>query len=39
MALEHTLAIIKPDAVARNAIGAIITAIEHGRLRVVGPVT
>jgi nucleoside-diphosphate kinase len=36
MAIERTLAIIKPDAVAQNAIGAIITAIEHAGLRVIG---
>ena len=29
MATERTFAIIKPDAVAKNAIGGIITAIEH----------
>jgi nucleoside-diphosphate kinase len=36
MATERTFAIIKPDAVAKNAIGAIITAIEHAGLRVIG---
>jgi len=36
MALERTLAIIKPDAVAQNAIGAIIATIEHAGLRVIG---
>ena len=36
MALERTLAIIKPDAVAKNAIGAIIATIEKSGLRVVG---
>ena len=36
MTLERTLAIIKPDAVAKNAIGAIIAAIEHAGLRVIG---
>jgi len=36
MALERTFAIIKPDAVANNAIGAIIASIEHAGLRVIG---
>ncbi|MGB8297769.1 MAG: nucleoside-diphosphate kinase [Polyangia bacterium] len=36
MALERTLAIIKPDAVAKNAVGAIIATIEKAGLRVVG---
>jgi nucleoside-diphosphate kinase len=36
MALERTLAIIKPDAVAQNAIGAIIATIERAGLRVIG---
>ena len=36
MAIERTFAIIKPDAVAKNAIGAIIAAIEHAGLRVIG---
>ena len=36
MALERTFAIIKPDAVANNAIGAIVAAIEHAGLRVIG---
>jgi nucleoside-diphosphate kinase len=35
MALEHTLSIIKPDAVAANRIGAIIERLEQGDLRVV----
>ena len=36
MATERTFAIIKPDAVAKNAIGGIITAIEAAGLRVIG---
>jgi len=36
MAIERTFAIVKPDAVARNAGGAIIAAIEHAGLRSVG---
>ncbi|CAK0740944.1 nucleoside diphosphate kinase [Gammaproteobacteria bacterium] len=35
MAIERTLSIIKPDAVAKNAIGAIISRLEQGGLRVV----
>lgn len=35
MATERTLSIIKPDAVARNVIGAIISRLEEGGLRVV----
>ena len=35
MAIERTLSIIKPDAVARNAIGAIIARLEDAGLRVV----
>ena len=35
MALERTLSIIKPDAVAKNVIGPIIAKLEHGGLRVV----
>jgi nucleoside-diphosphate kinase len=36
MALERTFAIVKPDAVAKNAIGAIIAEIERAGLRVIG---
>jgi nucleoside-diphosphate kinase len=36
MAIERTFAIIKPDAVAKNAIGAIIASIEKSGLVVVG---
>jgi nucleoside-diphosphate kinase len=36
MAIERTLSIIKPDAVAKNAIGAIIARFEDAGLRVVG---
>ena len=35
MALEQTLSIIKPDAVARNVIGEIITRFEKSGLQVV----
>lgn len=34
MAIEKTLSIIKPDAVAKNKIGEIITRFEKGGLRV-----
>ncbi len=35
MAVERTLSIIKPDAVARNVIGEIIRRFENGGLRLV----
>ncbi|MHB1566033.1 MAG: nucleoside-diphosphate kinase [Acidiferrobacter sp.] len=35
MAIERTLSIIKPDAVARNAIGAIYQRLEGAGLRIV----
>jgi nucleoside-diphosphate kinase len=35
MALEHTLSIIKPDAVARNIIGKIYSRFEDGGLQIV----
>ncbi|MEX2367177.1 MAG: nucleoside-diphosphate kinase [Pseudohongiellaceae bacterium] len=35
MSVERTLSIIKPDAVAKNAIGEIISRFEHGGLKVV----
>ncbi len=35
MAIERTLSIIKPDAVAKNAVGAIIARFEEAELRVV----
>ena len=35
MAIERTFSIIKPDAVAKNAIGAIVAKFEAGGLRVV----
>jgi nucleoside-diphosphate kinase len=35
MAVERTLSIIKPDAVAKNATGAILKAIQDSGLRVV----
>lgn len=36
MPIERTLSIIKPDAVAKNVIGEIITRFEKGGLRVAG---
>jgi nucleoside-diphosphate kinase len=36
MASERTFAIIKPDAVAKNAIGGVISLIEQVGLRVLG---
>jgi nucleoside-diphosphate kinase len=36
MAIERTFGIIKPDAVAKNAIGGVISLIEKGGLKVVG---
>jgi len=35
MAIERTLSIIKPDAVAKNAIGKILSRFEGGGLKVV----
>ena len=35
MALERTLSIIKPDAVAKNVIGQIYSRFEHAGLRIV----
>lgn len=35
MAVERTLSIIKPDAVAKNVIGQIYTRFENARLKVV----
>ncbi len=35
MALEHTLSIIKPDAVAKNVIGQIYARFERAGLRIV----
>lgn len=35
MALERTLSIIKPDAVAKNVIGEILSRLENGGLRIV----
>ena len=35
MAIERTFSIIKPDAVAKNNIGGIISKLEEGGLRVV----
>jgi nucleoside-diphosphate kinase len=36
MAVERTFGIVKPDAVAKNAIGNIVAMIEGAGLRVVG---
>ncbi len=36
MALERTLSIIKPDAVGANRVGAILSRIEMGGLKIVG---
>ena len=36
MAIERTFGIIKPDAVAKNAIGGVIDLIEKGGLKVIG---
>lgn len=35
MAIEHTLSIIKPDAVAKNVIGEIYARFEKGGLRII----
>jgi nucleoside-diphosphate kinase len=35
MAIERTFSIIKPDAVAKNRVGAIVAMLEAGGLRVV----
>lgn len=35
MAVERTLSIIKPDAVAKNAVGAIVSRFENAGLQVV----
>jgi len=35
MAIERTLSIIKPDAVAKNAIGAILSRFEQAGLKIV----
>jgi len=35
MAIERTFSIIKPDAVAKNAIGRVIALLEEGGLRVL----
>lgn len=35
MALERTLSIIKPDAVAKNAVGAILSRFENAGLKVI----
>lgn len=36
MGVERTLAIIKPDAVAKNAVGAILKSIQDSGLRLIG---
>lgn len=35
MAAERTLSIIKPDAVAKNVIGGILTRFEHAGLKII----
>ena len=35
MAIERTISIVKPDAVAKNAIGKVVALLEAGGLRVV----
>ena len=35
MAVERTLSIVKPDAVARNLIGEIYSRFEKGGLRII----
>src|SRR5450759_1173578 len=35
MAVERTLSIIKPDAVAKNVIGGILTRFEHSGLKII----
>lgn len=35
MALERTLSIIKPDAVAKNAVGAILSRFENAGLKII----
>ena len=35
MAIERTLSIVKPDAVAKNAIGTVVSKLEQGGLRVI----
>lgn len=39
MPIERTLSIIKPDAVAKNVIGEIISCFEKGGLRVAAAKT
>ncbi|HVV15679.1 MAG TPA: nucleoside-diphosphate kinase [Polyangia bacterium] len=36
MSTERTFGIVKPDAVAKNAIGGVIGMVENGGLKVVG---
>ena len=36
MAIERTFGIVKPDAVAKNAIGGVIDMIEKAGLKLVG---
>ncbi|MEO8409900.1 MAG: nucleoside-diphosphate kinase, partial [Propionivibrio sp.] len=35
MAIERTLSIIKPDAVAKNVIGKIYSRLENGGLKII----
>lgn len=36
MAIERTFSIVKPDAVAKNAIGTVVGKLEEGGLKVIG---
>jgi nucleoside-diphosphate kinase len=36
MSIERTFGIVKPDAVAKNAIGGVIGMVENGGLKVIG---
>ena len=36
MAIERTFAIVKPDAVAKGAVGGVVDMIEQGGLKVIG---
>ncbi|HVT07836.1 MAG TPA: nucleoside-diphosphate kinase [Polyangia bacterium] len=36
MSIERTFGIVKPDAVAKNAIGGVIGMVESGGLKVIG---
>ena len=36
MSIERTFGIVKPDAVAKNAIGGVVGMVENGGLKVIG---